>query len=193
MVEKINSNSLPLPDNRSKDLKYHNDSIAPSATEKKRTTRLMELARPRQMHPEYQISKSAIPLITKAALEAIPSPRIEEISQPLRKVFMIENEWRVKNSALSYRPSERILELSRPRPFANGYMACKSFDETWRVSTNARKASSSERIEELSKPHIRAVGTKLPRTDAFIVSAAAKKAIASERIIELSQPIIRGK
>ena len=105
----------------------------------------------------------------------------------------MENEWKVKESALNYKPTERILELSRPRPFASGYMPCKTPDETWRVSQNARKASTSDRVEELSKPHIRTVGTNLPRTDAFIVSEAAKKAKASNRIVELSQPIIRGR
>jgi hypothetical protein len=104
----------------------------------------------------------------------------------------MENEWRVKGSALNYRPSERILELSRPRSFANGYMPCKTPYETWRVSPNARKASTSERVDELSRPHIRTVATNLPRTDAFTVSETAKKAKASNRILELSLPVIRG-
>ena len=125
-------------------------------------------------------------------MDALPTERIEELSRASKRIINIENEWKIKESALNYKPSERILELSRPRPFVNGYMPCKTPDETWRVSPNARKASNSERVEELSKPHVRTVGTNLPRTDAFIVSDAAKKAKASDRIIELSQPILRG-
>ena len=124
-------------------------------------------------------------------MKALPTHRIEKLARASKRIINMESEWKVKESALNYRPSERILELSRPRPFANGYVSCKTPNETWRVSPNARKASMSERVEELSKPHVRTVGTNLPRTDAFIVSEAAKKAQASDRIIELSQPVVR--
>ena len=143
------------------------------------------------MHPEYQPPKPAIPVITKAAKEALPSERLEELAKATKRIINMENDWKVKESALLYKPSERIVELSRPRPFATGYMPCKTPDETWRVSVNARKASTSDRVEELSKPHIRTVASNLPRTDAFTVSEAAKKAKASNRIVELSQPVVR--
>lgn len=183
-------------------LKYHDYSIGRSsplwtvsdaAKHAQRKARLNQLATPRPMHPEYQPPKPAIPVITKAAMEAIPSDRLEALARASRRTINVESEWTVKESALNYRPSERILELSRPRPFANGYMPCKSPDETWRVSASARKASISDRIEELSKPQVRTVGTNLPRTDAFVVSESAKKAKASNRIVELSQPVSRGR
>ena len=166
--------------------------MSEAAKNAERKRRLDELSTPRPIHPEYQPPKPAIPVITRAAMEAFPTDRIEELARATKKIINMENEWRVKESALSYRPSERILELSRPRPFANGYLSCKTPEETWRVSPNARKAATSERVEELSKPHVRSVGTNLPRTDAFIVSEAAKKAKASDRILELSQPVARG-
>ncbi|XP_028414773.1 testicular haploid expressed gene protein-like [Dendronephthya gigantea] len=182
-------------------LKYHDYSIGRStplwtvsdaAKNALRKSRLMELSKPRPMHPEYQPPKPAIPVITKAAKEASPSERLDELAKASKRIINMENEWRVKMSALNYKPSERILELSRPRPFANGYLPCKTPDETWRVSPNARKASTSDRVDELSRPQVRTVGTNLPRTDAFVVSDAAKKAKASDRIVELSQPVVRG-
>ena len=181
-------------------LKYHDYSIGRSsplwtvsnaAQNAERKRRLDELSTPRPIHPEYQPAKPAIPVITKAAMNALPTHRIGELARASKRITNKESEWKVKESALNYRPSERILELSRPRPFANGYVACKTPKETWRVSPNARRATTSERIEELSKPHVRTVGTNLPRTDAFIVSEAAKNAKASDRIIELSQPVAR--
>ena len=182
-------------------LKYHDYSIGRSsplwtvsdaAKNAQSKSRLEELSSPRPMHPEYQPPKPAIHIITRAAKEALPTDRIEELSRASQRIINMENEWRVKGSALNYRPSERILELSRPRSFANGYMPCKTPYETWRVSPNARKASTSERVDELSRPHIRTVATNLPRTDAFTVSETAKKAKASNRILELSLPVIRG-
>ena len=183
-------------------LKYHDYSIGRSspiwtvsnaAKNAERKSRLLQLATPRPMHSEYQPSKPTIPVITKAAMEALPSERIEELAKASKRIINMENEWIIKESALNYKPTERILELSRPRPFANGYMPCKTPDETWRVSQSARKASTSDRVEELSRPHIRTIGTNLPRTDAFTVSEAAKKAKASNRILELSLPIVRGR
>lgn len=146
---------------------------------------------PRKMHPEYLPARPPIASITKAAMEAVPSGRITELAKARPHFVIIENEWRVKPSALHCTPSERILELSQPRQLPSGYLSCKSAREIWKVSPNACKATPSDRIEKLSKPLVRSVATNLPRQDAFLVSEAAKRAVASKRIAELARPIER--
>lgn len=165
--------------------------VSDAARRAQRKEHLTRLAKPRKMHPEYLPAKLAIPIITRAAREATPSERIEELARFTPRPPTTETEWRVKPSALNCQPSDRVLELSRPRPLPNGYLPCKTAGEIWKVSPNARKATPSERVEELSKPIIRTIATNLPRSDAFLVSEVAKKAKATDRIIELAQPIVR--
>lgn len=166
-------------------------NVSNAARRAQRKKHLTRLAQPRKMHPEFRPPKSAIPIITRAAMEATASGRIEQLARVTPRPATAEAEWSVKPSALNCQPSERVLELSRPRPLTSGYQPCKTAGEIWKVSSNARKATLSERVQELSKPIIRTVATNLPRSDAFLVSEAAKKATATDRTVELAQPILR--
>jgi hypothetical protein len=154
-----------------------------------RLSRLCELSKPKQLHPDYKPCKSIISEVTPGALGAACSSRVESLSEPKKRVEPPPRLWNIAKSSLRANASERIEQLSHPRGHVPGFMA-DNF-ESWRVSRAAIGARPSNRLEELSKPMIREVATNLPRDNAFIVSMAALKAQCSDRISELSQPIKR--
>ena len=127
--------------------------------------------------------------MTPAARTAACSSRLETLSEPKKRTEPSPREWKIGKSSLTTHASERIVRLSNPRGYAQGFVA-DNF-ESWRVSKAATEARPSDRLTELSKPIVREVGSNLPRSDPFTVSKAAQKAMCSERIAELSQPVKR--
>lgn len=156
----------------------------------KPNNRLVQLSQPKQLHPDYQPCKSTETLVTSSARSAACSSRLDMLSEPKKRTELPPREWKIGKSPLTVQTSsERIVRLSNPRGYAQGFMP-DNF-ESWRVSKAAIGAKPSDRVEELSKPMVREIASNLPRADAFIVSMAAQKATCSERIVELSQPVKR--
>lgn len=155
----------------------------------KPNNRLAQLSQPKQLHPDYQPCKSIETLIPLSARTAACSSRLDLLSEPKKRTDLAPREWKIDKSSLTARASERIVRLSNPRGYAQGFMP-DNF-ESWRVSKAAIGAKPSHRVEELSKPMVRQIASNLPRPDAFIVSMAAQKAKCSDRIVELSQPLKR--
>ncbi|XP_031566816.1 testicular haploid expressed gene protein-like [Actinia tenebrosa] len=155
----------------------------------KPNNRLVQLSKPKQLHPDYQPCKNTETLVAPSAKTAACSSRLDTLSEPKKRTEPPPREWKIEKSSLTAQPSERIVRLSNPRGYAQGFLP-DNF-ESWRVSKAAIEAKPSGRVEELSKPMVREIASNLPRADAFVVSMAAQKATCSERIAELSQPVKR--
>ena len=87
-------------------------------------------------------------------------------------------------------PTSRVVELSKPKAFVEGYVPCR--EVAWPVHGAAKRAVASERLGELAQPVVRETMDHVQfNPDAFNVSATAKKAKCSNRVVELAQPITR--
>ncbi len=146
-------------------------------------------------------------------MSATPSEYIESLARPKSRPGgpFRDPQWTVPTAALQATPSDRVMDLAKPKRLADGYQLSR--EVVWRISTGAKNAMASNRsvnihkaiytlkkqflflfrLDDLSKPIIRDTMDHVQfNPDAFNVSEAAKKAKASARIEELSQPITRG-
>lgn len=83
------------------------------------STRCMELAKPKNMAEGYQSHREVEWAVTRAAKRAVPTVRINEISEPIVRASMDHVQFNpdaflVKQSALKGIIPPRIQELSQP-------------------------------------------------------------------------------
>ncbi|XP_055967164.1 sperm microtubule associated protein 2-like [Sorex fumeus] len=123
------------------------------------TPRIIDLAHPRLKIEGlcFERSKLELPVrpISQAALQAIPSPRIQSLAKarPLHEEFMPPRDvyWPVSYAATHSKISPRIQELAHPS--AKSPMHIVYYDpEVFKVKPTALKAHCTHRIEELAIP-----------------------------------------
>jgi len=151
--------------------------------------RLLQLSQPKKFHSEYEPCRPVQTFVTRAAQNAVASPRVESLCTPKTRPNIEQREWTIKKAALLSRASPRVQELSHAKGAPLGFTPDKI--HVWEVSKAALKAKPSKRIDDLALPTKREIATNLPNPDAFGVKKAAKKAKCSDRVAELAQPITR--
>ncbi|XP_061849182.1 sperm microtubule associated protein 2-like [Colius striatus] len=172
--------------------------VSPAALSYKATPRVLELAQPKVLQPDFLLAREVPTSVSKAAASARASPQLQLLAEPcLRKVTwcydnsVLEAAIRpVSKSALRATASPWILELARAKSLHPDYLPLR--DAEWPVTKAAKHSVATPRLVELAQPCKR-----LPMDltqfdpDAFTVSEAAKKATCSARIQELARPVKR--
>ncbi|XP_048470262.1 theg spermatid protein [Rhincodon typus] len=163
------------------------------------SSRIRELAKPKQLHKDWQPSKSVYsttPMGDDMMYDVISS-RTEELAKhktyhepPARKSYLWDYPFwdhQISEEAKTISPTERLVELAKPKGDYAGYVPRRPVDEP--VSDAAMSYIATERIGELAKPKIRAVATK--SENPFEISESAKNAVATPRLEQLSLPLPR--
>ncbi|XP_054725865.1 testicular haploid expressed gene protein-like [Anastrepha obliqua] len=112
-----------------------------------------------------------------------PSRRYKKLATPKQYEYDEPKEWTLTNNLKFYTPSERILNISKPRIY-------EAFDAegAFRVKESALSYQASERIKELALPPIYHQYKAEVKEDPFKINPNALKAKTSQRIIELAEP-----
>ncbi|XP_054060035.1 testicular haploid expressed gene protein-like isoform X3 [Rissa tridactyla] len=125
--------------------------VSPAALSYKASPRILELARPKVLHPEFLMDRE----VSKFAQEAIASPRTLELARAKRLhpdyVPLQDAEWPVTKAAKHAVATPRLVELAQPckRPS----MGSVQFNpDAFTVEEAAKKATCSARIQELARP-----------------------------------------
>uniref|UniRef100_H2ZKK4 Testicular haploid expressed gene protein-like n=1 Tax=Ciona savignyi TaxID=51511 RepID=H2ZKK4_CIOSA len=160
--------------------------------------RTAELAKPKRPHPLYVPNSEVETLIKPVALNAMCPERVLDLARPkttgegpfIDSRSPEDTIWKVQRAARSATASPRLLELSKNKGFAEGYMSNRSVQ--WSVSRAAKKALANPRTSELASPIIRASMDHVQfNPDVFFVSPLAMKARCTPRLEELAQAIQR--
>ncbi|XP_048415479.1 sperm microtubule associated protein 2 isoform X2 [Stegostoma tigrinum] len=163
------------------------------------SSRIRELAKPKQLHKDWQPSKSVYSTTPMGdeMMYDIVSSRTEELAKhktyyepPTRKSYLWDYPFwdhQISEEAKTISPTERIVELAKPKGDYAGYVPSRLVDEP--VSDAAMSYLATERIGELAKPKIRAVATK--SENPFEISEFAKNAVATPRLEQLALPLPR--
>ncbi|XP_066473587.1 sperm microtubule associated protein 2-like isoform X1 [Tiliqua scincoides] len=172
--------------------------VSMSALSHNASVRTSDLAQPRPLHPCFTLPKQAETVVSRAAMSAVLSPRIQHLAQPVLKKSSLcydnryfEAEIRhVSKAAQEAVASSRTTELARSKDLPPGSLPDRP--AAWPVSRAAKHAVATPRLEELAQPAKRAP-TNFVQFDpeAFTVKESAKKAICSERIKQLAEPAQR--
>ncbi|XP_040981198.1 testicular haploid expressed gene protein-like isoform X3 [Aquila chrysaetos chrysaetos] len=125
--------------------------VSPAALSYKASPRILELARPKALHPEFLLARE----VSKLAQEAIASPRTLELARAKRLhpdyVPLRDAEWPVTKAAKRTVATPRLVELAQPcrRP----PMGAAQFNpDAFTVKETAKKATCSARVQELARP-----------------------------------------
>ncbi|GJQ71612.1 hypothetical protein Trydic_g11313 [Trypoxylus dichotomus] len=116
--------------------------------------------------------------------------KMDTLATP-KKVYPFEEKdpTVIPEAALSYVPTDRILELARPPPFR---LAKEEPIIPGVVKPEALTAIATERIKQLATPKVaQSAGDVDVKEDPFAISPNALKYVATERIKELAKPIER--
>ncbi|XP_072338202.1 uncharacterized protein [Scyliorhinus torazame] len=163
----------------------------------KPSSRIQELARPKQLHKDWRPSKSVYPLINDDILFAVSSTRTDQLAEhkihsdpPARKSYLWDYPYwdhEISEEAKTVSPTERIVQLAKPKGDYAGYVPSRPLDQP--VSETVMSYTATERIEELAKPKSRIAAAKAE--DPFVISEAAKNAVATSRLEKLAIPLPR--
>ncbi|XP_067824729.1 sperm microtubule associated protein 2-like [Heptranchias perlo] len=173
--------------------------VSPRTMRATPTDRILELAKPKQLHKDWRPSRPPYSTvgISEDVLTASNSPRSDELARhktyidpPARKSYLWDYPFwdnEISEEAKTRTPTDRILELAKPKGRYPGYIHSRPVDQP--VSETALNYTATERIQELAKPksHIAAVKTDNP----FEISEAAKNAVATPRLQQLALPFPR--
>ncbi|XP_072450295.1 uncharacterized protein [Chiloscyllium punctatum] len=163
------------------------------------SSRIRELAKPKQLHKDWRPSKSVYSTIQTDddMTYDVMSSRMEDLAKhktyhepPARKSYLWDYPFwdhQISEEAKSISPTERIVELAKPKGDYAGYVPSRPVDEP--VSDAAMNYTVTERVEELAKPKIRAAATK--SENPFVISESAKNAVATPRLEQLALPLPR--
>jgi len=172
--------------------------VNPAALNSVDRPRTAQLAEPKSPHPEYTPNREIETEITPRTLKARCSARVSRLARPKKGIEGPFNDsgspeatiWKVSSGARASSASERVLELSKCKGFAEGYVANRNVQ--WPVSRASRKANGTPRLSELATPIIRDSMDHVQfNPDAFLVRQEALKARCTPRLEELAQPINR--
>ncbi|CAH1259320.1 THEGL [Branchiostoma lanceolatum] len=157
-----------------------------------------QLARAKTPHQHYTGNKEVETLVPRPAQLAVATPRVEDLARPKSRpagLFLDpghpeQSIWKVNGKARTVSATQRLLELSKPKGLADGFV--NNREVAWPVSRSARRNQPTERLGQLSIPIIRATMDHVQfDPDAFLVKETAKKARCSQRVEELAQPLVR--
>ncbi|XP_067413362.1 sperm microtubule associated protein 2-like [Emydura macquarii macquarii] len=160
--------------------------------------RVLQLARPKSVHPHFILDRQVETQITDAVRMANAPPRTQCLAQPKIKKNSLcydqgspESPIRpVSRSAQQAVASPRTLELAKTKKVSSEYLPAR--DTEWPVTRAAKHAVATPRIEKLSQPCKRPTANLAQfDPDAFLVKESAKKAVCSSRIQQLAHPIER--
>ena len=84
-------------------------------------------------------------VVSKAARTCTASGHTETLAKAKEKAEgpFREPQWQVSDAAKRARPTDRTLDLARPKRVAEGYQPCR--DVEWKVSGGAKNAVASNR------------------------------------------------
>ncbi|XP_005045034.1 PREDICTED: testicular haploid expressed gene protein-like isoform X1 [Ficedula albicollis] len=160
--------------------------------------RILELARPKGLHPDFVPAREVPTRVSSFATSANASVRVQKLAEPLIRELtccsrhthpssVISTVSRLPQKAIA---SPRTIELSKPRQLPAKYAPPR--DPEWPVTEAAKRAVARPRVLELAQPSTRPrMGLTTLNPDAFRVKEAAKKAVCSPRLQELARPIQR--
>ncbi|XP_009949179.1 PREDICTED: testicular haploid expressed gene protein, partial [Leptosomus discolor] len=170
--------------------------VSPAALRYKASPRILELAQPKVLHPEFLPAREVPTRVTNVAALARASSRLQRLAEPrVRKVTHCyehgfpESVIRpVSKWALEAIASPRTLELARAKRLHPDCVPLR--DAEWPVTKAAKHAVVTPRLVELARPCTR-IPMRLAQfnPEAFTVKEAAKKASCSARIQDLARPI----
>lgn len=171
------------------------DNIEP--TKSALSDRQLQLFYSKQLHKDYVGDRpSAIWPVSKSAMQATASARVEDLSdpkalhrdyKPCRLVQTIVSE-----AAMKAEPSQHIESLSQPKTYVP--LKIKSNSEwdwsEWEcdLTEAAKNGTASERILALSDPKHLHRSYKEAKPVIWEVSQSAKKALPSLRVQQLARP-----
>ncbi|XP_078589070.1 sperm microtubule associated protein 2-like [Branchiostoma floridae x Branchiostoma japonicum] len=156
------------------------------------------LARPKTPHRDYTGNRQVETLVPRSAQRGMATSRVEDLARPKSRPagpffdpgHPEQSIWKVNGKARSASATQRLLELSKPKGLADGWV--NNREVMWPVSRSARRNQPTERLGQLSVPTIRATMDHVQfDPDAFLVKETAKKARCSQRTEELAQPLTR--
>ncbi|XP_009579075.1 PREDICTED: testicular haploid expressed gene protein-like, partial [Fulmarus glacialis] len=170
--------------------------VSRAALNYKASPRILELARPKMLHPEFLLAREVPTQVTNVAAVARASSRLQHLAEPrVRKVTccydhgfpesVIRPVSRFAQEAIA---SPRTLELAMAKRLHPDYVPLR--DAEWPVAKAAKHAVATPRLVELAQPCKRPPMCLAQfNPDAFTVKETAKKATCSARIQELARPI----
>ncbi|KAM6071949.1 sperm microtubule associated protein 2-like [Theristicus caerulescens] len=170
--------------------------VSPAALTYKASPRILELARPKVLHPEFLLAREVPTQVTNAVASARASSRLQHLAEPrVREVtccyehsFPESVICPVSKLAQKAIASPRTLELARAKRLHPDYVPLR--DAEWPVTKAAKHAVATPRLVELAQPCKRPpMGSVQFNPDAFTVNETAKKATCSARILDLARPI----
>ncbi|XP_078533700.1 sperm microtubule associated protein 2-like [Lissotriton helveticus] len=164
-----------------------------SALSTTQSKRIISLAKPKKV---FQPQPQRLPFQNgwRSATERVPcmdvpSDRILRLAEP-KKRFVTPTEQRQNTAALSYKASDRLLQLACPRPVHSDYRAAR--EEPVRSKASAIQARTPEGAHCLSNPKSRKAALCFPleKTELPIrpISKMARCAVATPRMEELAKP-----
>ncbi|XP_026703648.1 testicular haploid expressed gene protein-like isoform X3 [Athene cunicularia] len=172
--------------------------VSPAARSYKASPRIMELAQPKVLHPEFLLAREVPTRVTNAAALARASSRLQRLAEPrVREMTccyecsFLESVIRpVSKLAQKATASPRTLELARAKRLHPDYVPLR--DAEWPVTKAAKHTVATPRLVELAQPRKRPPTDSAQfNPDAFTVKETAKKATCSARIQDLARPIKR--
>lgn len=182
--------------------------VSPCAMRHNLTPRSQSLACPKLPHINWRKDKPVQTVMTRGALNAIPTGRVLQLSHAkeadrryVNPSISLENLGALGTICIGTDKGDEgpgwVDRLSNAKPTPKGYKSDRPVK--WTICRATLTASAGDRIDELSK--IRRVGKRNTRwynfnevnevEDPYAVSGPAKKASASARVNELSMPIPR--
>lgn len=77
----------------------------------------------------------------------MPSEHTDSLAKPKQRLDgpFRDPQWKVSGGALQAVPSDRLMELSKPKKLADGHQPSR--DVVWKVSSGAKHAVASNRLE----------------------------------------------
>ncbi|XP_067993422.1 sperm microtubule associated protein 2-like [Melanerpes formicivorus] len=172
--------------------------VSPAARGYKASPRILELALPKVLHPEFLPAREVPTQVTNAAalakassrLQLLAKPRVREVNCCYENICPESVIRPLSKFSLEAIASPRILELARAKGLHPNYVPLR--DVEWPVTKAAKHAVATPRLVELAQPCKRpSMSSAQFNPDAFTVKETAKKATCSARIQELARPIQR--
>ncbi|XP_034628660.1 testicular haploid expressed gene protein-like isoform X3 [Trachemys scripta elegans] len=160
--------------------------------------RVLELARPKSVHPGFVLDRKVETQITDTARMTLTPPRTQRLAQPkVQKNTLCYDRGSpesmirpVSRSAQQAVANVRTLELAKAKAVSPEYLPARDTERP--VTKAAKHAVTTPRIEELSQPCKRPTANLAQfDPDAFLVKESAKKAVCSSRLQNLARPIER--
>ncbi|KAM4673907.1 sperm microtubule associated protein 2-like isoform 2-T2 [Amazona ochrocephala] len=132
--------------------------VSPAALNCKASPRIVELAQPKVLHPEFLPTKKVPTQVTNAAALARASSRIQQLAEPWVKKVTCCYEYGPFESAIlpvskfaqEAIASPRTLELAMAKRLHPDYIPMR--DAAWSVTKAAKQAVATPRLVELAQP-----------------------------------------